>query len=100
MLNKIKILLGLADDDESRDEILSVLISLCKDEAVEFCNLDQYSSQLDAAVIGMVIERYNQIGTEGISKVMTNGITEEYMGEYSKPIKEKLIKNRKVRLVK
>ena len=48
----------------------------------------------------MVIERYNKIGTEGASSVSTNGINESYIEDYSRPIKEKLIKNRKVRLVK
>jgi hypothetical protein len=66
---------------------------------VDFCNLDGYSSKLDSAVISMVIERYNKIGTEGASSVSTNGINESYMEDYSKPVIKKLIKNRKVRLV-
>ena len=74
MLEKIKILLGLADEDESRDDLISTLIGLCKDEATDFCNLEEYNSKLDSAVIGMVIERYNKIGTEGVSSVSTNGI--------------------------
>lgn len=100
MLEKIKLLLGLAEEDESRDDLINTLISLCKDQAVDFCNLDEYSSKLDSAVISMVIERYNKIGTEGVSSVSTNGINESYVEDYSKPIKNKLIKNRKVRLVK
>jgi hypothetical protein len=66
---------------------------------VDFCNLDEYSSKLDSAVISMVIERYNKIGTEGASSVSTNGINESYMEDYSRPVIKKLIKNRKVRLV-
>ena len=31
MLEKIKLLLGLAEDDESRDDLINTLISLCKD---------------------------------------------------------------------
>lgn len=100
MLEKIKLLLGLAEDDESRDDLINTLISLCKDQAIDFCNLDEYISKLDSAVISMVIERYNKIGTEGASSVSTNGINESYIEDYSRPIKEKLIKNRKVRLVK
>ena len=99
MLEKIKILLGFAEDDESRDDLINTLISLCKDQAVDFCNLKEYSSKLDSAVISMVIERYNKIGTEGVSSVSTNGINESYMEDYTKPVMEKLIMIRKVRLV-
>ena len=66
---------------------------------MDFCNLDEYSSKLDSAVISMVIERYNKIGTEGASSVSTNGINESYREDYSRPVIKKLIKNRKVRLV-
>jgi len=99
MLEKIKILLGLSEEDESKDDLLNTLISLCKDEAIDYCNLDEYSSKLDSAVIAMVIERYNKIGTEGITSVSTSGINESYTDFYSEPVKMKLIKNRKIRVV-
>ena len=98
MLEKIKILLGLGND-ESRDELLNVLIALCKDEAIDFCNLKEYSNKLDSAVINMVIERYNKIGTEGLTSVSTNGIDENYIDGYSEIVLSKLRKNRKVKCV-
>lgn len=97
MLDKIKILLGLTDD--SKDELLNILIALCKDEAIDFCNLKEYSSKLDSAIIAMVIERYNKMGTEGISSVSTNGINESYENGYSEIVLSKLRKNRKVKCV-
>lgn len=97
MLEKIKILLGLTND--SKDELLSVLIALCKDEAIDFCNLKEYSAKLDSAIIGMVIERYNKIGTEGVTSVSTNGINESYVDGYSEIVLSKLRKNRKVKCV-
>ena len=100
MLEKIKILLGVGEDDESKDDILNVLVSICKDEAREYCNLAEYTNKLDSAVISMVIERYNDMGTEGISSVSTSGIREEYLDGYSKNVINKLVKQRKVRLVK
>ena len=98
MLEKIKILLGLGND-ESRDELLNVLIALCKDEAIDFCNLKEYSNKLDSAVINMVIERYNKIGTEGLTSVSTNGIDENYIDGYSEIVLSKLRKNRNVKCV-
>lgn len=99
MLEKIKILLGIKEDDESQDDILNLLIKICKDEAQDFCNLASYSPKLDSAVIEMVIERYNKRGTEGATSVSSNGINESYIDDYSQTVKAKLIKNRKIRIV-
>lgn len=97
MLDKIKILLGITDD--SKDELLSILIGITKDEAIDFCNLEDYISKLDSAVIQMVIEKYNKLGTEGLTSVSTNGINENYIEGYSESVLSKLRKNRKVKCV-
>lgn len=98
MIDKIKILLGLSNTEE-QDEIIETLISLCKDEAIDFCNLEEYTNKLDSAVIEMVIERYNKLGTEGLTGVSTNGIKEEHIDGYSETVLSKLRKNRKVKCV-
>ena len=89
-------LLNAGDDV---DEMLSILIGLCKEEAYVYCNLPSYDTKLDFVVIQMVIERYNKMGTEGISKATSSGLTEEYMYDFSAPILKKLRKNRKVKCV-
>lgn len=99
MLEKIKILLGIAEEDESKDDLINLLISLCKDEAVDFCNLPEYDSKLDSAVISMVIERYNARGTEGLTSVSGSGVNEHYKDGYSSNIISALIKNRKIRCI-
>jgi hypothetical protein len=50
VLDKIKLLLHKEDDD-SVDELLLTLISLCKDEAYIYCNLAEYDEALDYIVI-------------------------------------------------
>lgn len=97
MLEKIKLLLNITN--EAEDELLTVLIALCKDEATVFCNLNDYSEKLNSAVIAMVIERYNKIGTEGISAVTTSGTQETYLDGYSEYVLSLLRKYRKVRCV-
>mgnify|MGYP003432007337 CR=1 FL=1 len=97
MLEKIKLLLGLTD--ESRDEILTVLIAMCKDDAIDFCNLTEYTNKLDSAVIAMVIERYNKTGTEGCTSVSYNGVSQTYLEDYSEYVLAKLRKHRKVKCV-
>jgi hypothetical protein len=99
MLEKIKMLLGIAEEDEGKDDLINLLISLCKDEAVDFCNLPEYDSKLDSAVISMVIERYNARGTEGLSSVSGSGVNEHYKDGYSSNIISALIKNRKIRCI-
>ena len=97
MLDKIKILLNITDD--SQDDLLQVLVSLCKDEAIDFCNLSEYTEKLDSAMIAMVIERYNKIGTEGQTSISSSGISDSYIDGYSEIVLGKLRKNRKVKCV-
>lgn len=99
MLEKIKILLGIAEEDEGKDDLINLLISLCKNEAVDFCNLPEYDSKLDSAVISMVIERYNARGTEGLTSVSGSGVNEHYKDGYSSNIISALVKNRKIRCI-
>ena len=49
MLDKLKLLLNIKDD--ASDELLVVLIALCKEEAYIYCNLNEYDEKLDAIVI-------------------------------------------------
>ena len=65
MLDKLKLLMGL---DDSLDELLMTLISLCKEEAYVYCNLPEYDTKLDYIVIQMVIERYNRLGSKSINR--------------------------------
>lgn len=97
MLDKIKLLLNIVNDD--KDDLIQTLISLCKDEAIDYCNLTEYNSKLDSAVIMMVIERYNRLGSEGLGSTTSSGIKEEYLSNYSDNIIRKLQKNRKVKCV-
>jgi hypothetical protein len=73
MLDKIKILLGLTDD--SKDELLNVLIGLCKDEAIDFCNLKEYSKKLCKNLWTMEKERRLHLSVQrNISKTLTEDL--------------------------
>jgi hypothetical protein len=98
MLDKIKLLLNLSDR-EDKDDLISLLISLCKNEAVDYCNLEEYDEKLDSAVIAMVIERYNKLGSEGISSEKFSGIDSNFSVDYTEPILKKLRKNRRIKCV-
>lgn len=98
MLDKIKLLLNKANDS-TVDELIELLISLCKDEAYIYCNLPEYDKQLDYIVIQMVIERFNRIGSEGTTNQSTSGISTTYDSFYSEKVRKMLNKHRKVKTV-
>lgn len=97
MLDKIKLLLNILTDEF--DELLNVLIALCKDEAYVYCNLQEYDSKLDGAVIQMVIERYNRIGSEGATQQSSSGVSMTYDSFYSDKVRWMLNKHRKVKMI-
>ena len=94
MLNKIKLLLGITATD--KDELLNLLIELCKEEAITFCHLDYYDNKLDTVVINMVIEKFNRIGNEGINTVNYSGVSESFIDDYSTPIVRQLKRHRRL----
>ena len=95
MLEKIKILIN----QYAQDDILLLLIDMCKADAVEYCNLPEYIEDLDNIVIKMVIERYNKMGYEGLSAQGDSGVSNSFVDGYSKDIYQGLIKFRKMRVV-
>lgn len=98
MLDTIKLLLNMSNDD-SIDELLLTLISLCKEEAYIYCNLDEYKSDLDYIVVQMVIERFNRIGSEGATAQSSSGVSTTYDSFYSEKVRRLLNKHRKVKTV-
>ena len=98
MLEKIKMLLGRSDVDDI-DDLITVLISLCKDEAIIYCRLDEYDSKMDGAIIQMVIERYNRMGSEGATSQTSSGVAMTYDSFYSDKVRRLLNKFRRIKTV-
>lgn len=96
MLERLKLLLNKQDDD-TVDELLQTLISWCKDDATNYCNLKEYDSKLDYIVTEMVIERYNMMGAEGTKNQSSSGVRQSYFTFYSGKVVNMLNKHRKVR---
>lgn len=97
MLDKVKLLLNITDD--TADDLLNTLISMCKEEAYVYCNLLEYDNKLDNIVVYMVIEKYNRIGSEGSTSQSASGISTTYESFYSDKIVKMLNKHRRVRCV-
>lgn len=79
--------------------LLSALVEMCTDEATAYCNLAEYTTDLDNAVVQMVVERYNRRGYEGVENVSASDITNKFYNGYSKSTLSMLNKYRKVKTI-
>lgn len=93
MLEKIKLLLGLKD--ESKDDLLTILIEIAIDEALAYTHNDCVD-ELDTSIIQMVVYKYNRIGTEGVNSEDYSGVSFDYATDYPESIMRGLRSKRKV----
>lgn len=80
--------------DTSIDEQLEAILDLCE---AEYLSRTHQTDADDNIVIEMAIERYNQLGNEGVQQMNYSGISEHYYSDYSDKVKA-LIRS-KTRLV-
>lgn len=67
LLSQVKILLGIADTDTSKDDILNHVISLVEGLALRYCRLDAATADLDTVLADMAVGRYRVNGYGGES---------------------------------
>lgn len=82
MLDKLMVLLGISAND-GKEELLELLIKNAKTFATLYCNLPEYSSDMDFIIMKMVVEDYNKIGSEGLESKSFSGVSENYIDGYS-----------------
>lgn len=97
MLERIKLLLNI--NDNYKNNLLNELIDNAKSFAVSYCRLAQYNSNLDFAVVRMVIEDYNRIGGEGIDNQSFSGMSETFANNYSEQVFSILRKYRRIKVI-
>jgi hypothetical protein len=91
-IDTLKTLLQITDT--SIDAQLEALLQLAEDE---YLSRTHQSNADDSIVLAMTIEKYNQLGNEGIQLMNYSGINEHYYSDYSDKVKA-LIRS-KTRLV-
>lgn len=97
MLDNIKLLLGLTDDD-SKDDILMVLIQRAINEAKNYTHNDSiidYENVID----DMVIFQFSRLGTQGLDAESYSGVTFNYSADYPESILRQLRSHRKVMVI-
>jgi hypothetical protein len=93
MLMKVKLLLGLTDD--SKDDLLTILIDVAIDEALAYTHRECING-LETSIIQMVVYKYNRIGTEGVESENYSGVSFAYTADYPDNILRGLKAKRKV----
>ena len=98
-LLKVKLLLGIAANDITKDNLLTMLIDDAIVEVIDYCNLKQYNTNLDSTVVKMVTQNYNKISNQGIASQSYSGVSETYVDGYSADVMTQLNKNRRVKFL-
>lgn len=95
--DKVNALIGISASRNS--DLIDVLIDMCKEEAYHYCHLPEYSTDLDNAVVHMVVERYNRRGYEGSESVTASEISNHFIDGYSKNVLQMLQEHRHLKTV-
>ena len=93
MLEKVKILLGISDD--TKDDLLTLLIEQATPEAVTNSHQDN-AEALTTATSQLVVYNYNRIGTEGLDSESYTGASYSYSADYPDAIMRILKSKRKI----
>ena len=78
LLDKIKTLLGVTNNDD----VISVIIDLTKDKILNYINETELPNELEFILIELAIQRYNRIGSEGITSESVDGKSVSYDDDF------------------
>ena len=83
LLNRIKTLLGIPDNDE----LIYEITELTKSKILNYINEVELPLELEFVLVELTIQRYNRIGSEGIASESVDGksVSYEDMFENYKP---------------
>ena len=95
MLEDIKLLLGIDPTDNSKDNLIQLLIDRAIDETLQYTRRNDIYG-LESTVENMVIFNYNKLGSEGLNSESYSGISYNYSTDYPESILRVLKKNRKL----
>ncbi len=80
MIAQVKLLTG-----STKDDLITLLIEKTKKE-LESTTKKEYEESWDNLIVDMVVCKLNRIGTEGLKSTSINGLSEDYLDNYPKPI--------------
>jgi len=74
-------------EDSSLDSKLAIILGLAEQDYLDKTHQTEAN---DSIVLDMAIERYNQLGNEGISQMNYSGISEAFRTDYSDKVKGRI----------
>lgn len=78
LLNRIKVLLGTVNNEE----LLSEITELTRDKILYHIKEAEIPKELEFVLIELAIQRYNRIGSEGISSESVDGKSVSYESDF------------------
>lgn len=93
MLDKLKLILSIKDD--TKDDLLTLLIEQAVEEALNYTHQDSIDN-LSSTIISMVVYKYNRLGTEGLDSEGYSGVSFGYSTDYPESIMRALKSQRKL----
>lgn len=74
LLNRIKTLLQINDNDE----LIYEIVEITKEKILNYINQEELPKELEFILIELAIERFNKIGSEGIASESIDGKNVSY----------------------
>ena len=78
LLNRIKTLLQIQDNDE----LIYEIIEITKEKILNYINKEELPGELEFILVEMAISRFNKIGSEGFSSESTDGKSISYEDDF------------------
>ena len=98
MLEKLKLQLGIKIDDDSEDELLTLMLEDAVQDVLTWTNRIELPAALESVIRQVVVIRYNKQGAEGQSSHSEGGISRSFE-DLPKGLQQSILQKRLVRLV-
>ena len=95
-LGDLKLRLGIAAADRTKDELLRALVGRAQAWARDFCRLGESDALPDGVAVEMAAHDYAALGAEGVESRSISGLSEKYAPEYPERIMSSLRRVRKI----
>ena len=79
LLNRIKTLLNC----EGNEELITEIVNITESKILNYINATEMPKELDFVLIELAIQRFNRIGSEGISSESVDGRTTSYDDDFN-----------------
>ena len=78
LLNRVKTLLSITDNDE----LIYEIVEITKSKILNYINEAELPFELEFVLIELAVQRYNKIGSEGVASESIDGRTTSYEDDF------------------